>query len=157
VFSKLIKKVFRHCFTGGISFFDQADNNYILQSGNDAYGKINGQQIGVFERIKVNGITLNVGHFAVTSYEVGLSEGKGEKCLREFAALVISQNPNIQNINFCIFSTISKVQNDPVLLQKVADARSNLLIKVGATNVSINSLSPTCIEVRGNWSKQHWK
>lgn len=155
--SKLIKKLTKVDPEPSIIFFDQGNNKYVLKSKADAHGVINGREICSFERIDINGSTLNINHFAITSYEVGLSEGQGEKCLREFAALVASQNSNIKNIDFCLYSTTTKIQNTPSLLIKVADARENLLIKLGSTNVLKNPISSTCIEVRGTWSKQHWK
>ncbi len=154
---KFIKKLTKVDSAPSIVFLDQGNNKYILKPGLDARGVINGQDVCAVERLQINGGTLKIDHFAITSYEVGQSEGQGEKCIREFAALIASQNSNINNIDFYLYSTTPKIQNTPSLLQKVADARENLLNKIGATNVHQNQISPMCIEVSGTWPKQRWK
>ncbi|EPD5575082.1 hypothetical protein ACSBYH_004409 [Vibrio parahaemolyticus] len=151
---EIIKRIF---MCKKIRFFDQGGNKYVLKSGLDAYGVKQGNEVCAFERLSINGSTLVVDHFAITSYEKGTSEGQGEACLRSFADLVSTQNPNINTIEFILCSTPTYVKDEPVTLQKIADARRSLLSKIGAANISMNRLNKTCIEVRGTWLKQRWK
>ncbi|WIG78787.1 hypothetical protein KFZ67_17245 [Photobacterium damselae] len=144
----------------GVNFQTQTGEPYIIDSKKDpqnlmnCYGYIDGVKTCTFEQLETKNNTLFVEHFALTSDMKG--KKLGEKCLKSFALLLKEQNPNISQVQFSLYRARTNVQESPIELKRLRDARINLLNRINAENIEINHPRYDCYEVRGLWKKENW-
>lgn len=117
---------------------------------NDCYIKKGFLTVGYVQGLQLIGQQqLLIDHFAVDPRNrVGI---KAEDMLRTFAKQVELDLPNVQIIRFELG------RNSPhYTVQKLADLREALLIRIQADNVQQNWPNPNCIVVSGDWDKKFW-
>lgn len=102
----------------------------------------------------MSGTNLHIEHFALHSPFIG--NNNGERCLRAFAKMLSNQCDTITSINFSLHRTTSSVKGDIKKLEKVRDARLNLLNKIGSDNVNVEHPNKHCYDVKGVWNKSKW-
>ncbi|MDO5631866.1 MAG: hypothetical protein Q4G22_08515 [Paracoccus sp. (in: a-proteobacteria)] len=105
--------------------------------------------IATFETMEWRGDTLHIDHFAVDAAMKG--QGKGEAVLRGFARLVAEQAPDITRITFDLYR-----HTEDRDVEKLAQARRNLLDRIGATELNQRKTATGNICVSAVWDKQHW-
>lgn len=120
----------------------------------DFYGKKGTEGICTFEGTNFQQKTFVIPHFSIDEKFRGT--GYAEIVLRKFAALMSEQRDDIDQIKFQLYSTNSKAKSNPLLLKKIADARENLMHKLGAKNITKKKISDQCWEVTGYWLKSDW-
>ena len=153
-----LKKIFfeNKAEYNGIHFVGIGEANYFLTTrAADCYGYINGVPVCTFETMDVNGDFLHIEHFALRSNLIG--RNLGEKCLRAFADLVRTQQPSIKCISFSLYRSTSKTKECESRLLKLANARKNLLEKIGAVDISFKKPNQECYDVTGKWYKSQWQ
>lgn len=105
--------------------------------------------IGNIETMTLNANQLHIEHFAVDSSLIG--KGRAELLLREFAALVRAQAPNITTMTFDLGR--STPTSD---IAKLAQARVALFQRVGALNIQQRKPNPDSIVVSATWDRSKW-
>ncbi|CEG14890.1 hypothetical protein XAC3562_1330014 [Xanthomonas citri pv. citri] len=132
----------RYCAYNGASY-------QILPSPPTCYVKKGKENIGYFEGTTISASSLHINHFAVDSSITG--EGKGERMLRGFAALIKVQCPSVSQI---IFDLGRSTANSNI--QKLAQARVSLFQKIGAINIQTHQPNGWCLVASATWSKSQW-
>ena len=103
----------------------------------------------VFEDITVESGKVYVGHFSVEASFRGGSIG--EQCLRKFAAHIARLDSTITSIEFSLYKLPTNFPH-----QRIAQARFDLLNRIGATATTMNQLPQGNFLVRGSWDKSKW-
>lgn len=106
--------------------------------------------IASFDTMEIKGKSLHIDHFAMISSLKG--SGKAEAVLRGFAQIVAQQNPDIIQITFDLHRSAEGSN-----IERLATARSALLAKIGAHNVSQRMSETGNICVSAVWEKAQWK
>ncbi|HCE2280615.1 TPA: hypothetical protein NGT22_004518 [Vibrio parahaemolyticus] len=84
-------------------------------------------------------------------------KGMGEPFLRCLAQEVALKYPDVTEIEIELHSTITQVKECPERLEKVKNARENLLKKIGIDNVVVKPVPERkCFEVKGTWIRNDW-
>lgn len=125
---------------------------YSLAGGTpDCYVKAGSEPIATFETLSLrdNGNVLHIDHFALNSSRT--RNGLGEITLRGFARLVAEQLPEVDQITFELYRSLPGTD-----LEKLAQARFDLLERVGAHDVAKVRPNNHCICVRGTWTRVSW-
>lgn len=105
--------------------------------------------VGYVQGLTTNGTTLNIDHFAV---DPGTRNGiKADDMIRAFANLVKAELVNIDIIAFSLGR--AGAGND---IQKLANARQDLLQRIGAVNVLQTQVNAARIVVSADWHKVNW-
>jgi hypothetical protein len=123
-------------------------NNY----GDKAYVYNNNEHIASFENVEVRDNFILINHFSVTGDCIGKSLGK--PCLELFAQSVSSQKPEIEMIKFSLHRISGSRTYDK--LEKITDAREELLEVIGAVNITRQKTNSDTIVVEGEWPKSAW-
>lgn len=108
--------------------------------------------VASFETLSYERSTLKVEHFATTGGMRG--KGLGESCLRAFTRQLKKQNASINSIQFDLARMAGNPSSRDVRM--LADARENLLRRIGASNISRYVPNNSRIVVRGTWNKECW-
>lgn len=106
--------------------------------------------IASFDTMELKGKSLHVDHFAMISSLKG--SGKAEAVLRGFAKIVAQKTPDISQITFDLHRSAENSN-----IERLAAARSGLLVKIGARNVSQRMSQTGNICVSAVWEKAHWE
>jgi hypothetical protein len=104
----------------------------------------------LFEDITIGAGKVFVGHFSVNNQFRGSLIG--EQCLRKFAAHIAQLYPNINTIEFSLYKLPTNFPH-----QKIAQARLDLLNRIGASATSISALPQGNFQVCGSWDKSKWQ
>ncbi|MBD8872476.1 hypothetical protein [Rhodanobacter sp. DHB23] len=118
----------------------------------DCYVKDGFGSLATFELMSLRGValdTLHIDHFALDASRKG--KRLAESVLRGFARLVAEQAPQIKRITFDLYRSSEGSE-----ITKLAQARSNLLNRIGAREVAQHQPNMHCICVSGVWDKAHW-
>lgn len=103
----------------------------------------------VFEDITVTSGKVHVGHFSVEAPFRG--RNIGEQCLRKFAAHIARLDPTITLIEFSLYKLPTNFPH-----QRIAQARFDLLNRIGATATAMSQLPQGNFLVCGSWDKSKW-
>lgn len=133
---------FRYCGYGGVEY-------EIYPYAYDCYVHSDGENIAYLQLMTLRTQSLLIEHFAINSAYVG--QGLGEVVLRGFADLIRNQLPSIMRIEFDLGKSTS-ISN----IHQLAEARENLLSRIGAVDVQRKYPNKSCIVVSGVWHKTNW-
>ncbi|MBP2572385.1 hypothetical protein J2767_003563 [Agrobacterium tumefaciens] len=125
---------------------------YSLAGGTpDCYVKDGSERIATFETLSLrdNGNIFHIDHFALDSSRK--KQRLGEVVLRGFARLVAQQLPDVNQITFELYRCLPGTD-----LEKLASARSDLLERVGAHDVTKVRPNNHHICVTGKWARVRW-
>ena len=78
----------------------------------------------------------------------------GESCLRAFTRQLKLEKTSINSIQFDLARMAGNPS--PSDVQALADARENLLARIGASNISKFAANNNRIVVRETWNKANW-
>lgn len=106
--------------------------------------------IASFDTMEIKGKSLHIDHFAMISSLKG--SGKAEAVLRGFAKIIAQETPDIIQITFDLHRSAEGSN-----IARLAAARSELLVKIGARDVSQRMSQTGNICVSAVWEKAHWE
>lgn len=121
----------------------------LLPHSPECYVKKGKKNIGYFQGMTIQASSLHIEHFAVDSSVI--RQGKGERILRGFAALVKAQAPAISQIHFDLGRASSGTD-----LAELARARQALFVRIGAVNIQCRKPNAHSIVVSAMWPRAHW-
>lgn len=147
-----LRKLFRLLRNAEISFCAYDGTPYtLINSALDCYVKEGRHSIATFETMSFRnrGSVLHIDHFAVTTSMRG--RGKGAAILRGFAQLVMEQRPCVDRITFDLGRA-----RDGSYIEKLAEARSELLKAIGAHDIREGRPNSRRICVSVVWGRDRW-
>lgn len=133
----------RYCGYGGAPY------ELNLSRAPDCYVKEGPRSVATFESMSVEDKSLHIDHFAMDNSLRG--SNKAGSVLRGFAQLVAEQTPEISQITFDLHRSAQGSD-----IEKLANARSALLERIGACDVRLRKPSEHGICVSAFWKKAQW-